>query len=131
MLHWRCRGERAGGALLVCGMFFWRTSNAGDRCCGAARLPDAPCLTLSPLYRSGHCKHLAPKWRQVAAALHGVVRVGAVNCEQQQSLCQQHGVRGYPTVRAFRWVCQWGSGAGLLRSGQGKVSAWGALAGVR
>ena len=30
------------------------------------------------------------------------MRVAAVNCEQQQALCQQYGIRGYPTIRAFR-----------------------------
>jgi thioredoxin-like negative regulator of GroEL len=38
----------------------------------------------------------------VAEALHGVAKVAAVNCEQQQGLCQEHGVRGYPTIMALR-----------------------------
>lgn len=54
--------------------------------------------------RSGHCRQLAPKWRKVAEALHGVAKVAAVNCEQQQALCQQNGIRGYPTIKAFRCV---------------------------
>ncbi|KAI3429290.1 hypothetical protein D9Q98_005386 [Chlorella vulgaris] len=49
----------------------------------------------------GHCKQLALKWRKLAEALHGVVKVAAVNCEQQQAVCQEHGVRGYPTIKAF------------------------------
>ncbi|KAL4447472.1 hypothetical protein ABPG75_004691 [Micractinium tetrahymenae] len=49
----------------------------------------------------GHCRQLAPKWRKVAEALHGVAKVAAVNCEQQQVLCQQSGIRGYPTIKAF------------------------------
>ncbi|PSC75035.1 domain containing [Micractinium conductrix] len=49
----------------------------------------------------GHCRQLAPKWRKLAEALHGVVKVGAVNCEQQQALCQQNGIRGYPSMKAF------------------------------
>lgn len=49
----------------------------------------------------GHCRQLAPKWRKLAEALHGVVKVAAVNCEQQQGLCQQYGIRGYPTIRAM------------------------------
>jgi D-serine deaminase-like pyridoxal phosphate-dependent protein len=35
----------------------------------------------------------------------GVVKVVAVNCEQQQAVCQEHGVRGYPTTKAFRCAC--------------------------
>jgi protein disulfide-isomerase A6 len=69
---------------------------------------------LACLCRSGHCQQLAPKWRKLAEALHGVVRVAAVNCEQQQGLCQEKGVRGYPTIKAFRWVGGWVGGAGVL-----------------
>lgn len=55
----------------------------------------------------GHCRQLAPKWRKVAEALHGVVRVAAVNCDAQQALCQGQRIKGYPTIRAFkagRWI---------------------------
>lgn len=50
----------------------------------------------------GHCRQLAPKWSKLAAALAGVVRVAAVNCEEHAALCQQHGIRGYPTIKTFR-----------------------------
>ena len=50
----------------------------------------------------GHCKQLAPKWRQVAAKLKGVVNVGAVNCDEHKALCQRMGIRGYPTIKALR-----------------------------
>lgn len=55
---------------------------------------------------SGHCQKLASKWRKVAESLHGVVRVSAVNCDEQKSLCQSQGVRGYPTIKAYngRWL---------------------------
>ncbi|KAG2499079.1 hypothetical protein HYH03_003262 [Edaphochlamys debaryana] len=49
----------------------------------------------------GHCKALAPKWAAAAKSLHGVVRVGAVNCDAHKELCGQQGVRGYPTIKAF------------------------------
>jgi len=55
----------------------------------------------------GHCRQLAPKWRKVAEALHGVVRVAAVNCDAQQALCQGQKIKGYPTIRAFKagkWI---------------------------
>ncbi len=55
----------------------------------------------------GHCRALAPKWRKVAEALHGVVRVAAVNCEAHAAVCQARGVQGYPTIKAFkegRWI---------------------------
>ena len=39
----------------------------------------------------GHCRNLVPKWGKVAAALKGVVVVGAINCDNDQALCSQHG----------------------------------------
>lgn len=49
-----------------------------------------------------HCKQLAPKWRKLADALHGVVRVSAVNCEEQKDVCAARGIQGYPTIKAFK-----------------------------
>jgi protein disulfide-isomerase A6 len=49
----------------------------------------------------GHCQQLAPKWKQVAAKLKGVVNVGAVDCDAHKALCQRHGVKGYPTIKAL------------------------------
>ena len=40
--------------------------------------------------RCGHCRSLAPKWSKVAAALKGIAKVGAVNCDDEQELCGQH-----------------------------------------
>ena len=50
-------------------------------------------LTTHPLLwrRCGHCRSLAPKWSKVAAALKGVAKVGAINCDEEQQLCSQHG----------------------------------------
>lgn len=45
-----------------------------------------------------HCHHLAPTWRTVAKELEGVIRVGAVNCEDDWQLCHQIGIRSYPTL---------------------------------
>ncbi|XP_046422638.1 dnaJ homolog subfamily C member 10-like isoform X1 [Neodiprion fabricii] len=45
-----------------------------------------------------HCHHLAPVWRQVAKELEGVVRIGAVNCEDDWHLCRQINIRSYPTL---------------------------------
>jgi thiol-disulfide isomerase/thioredoxin len=104
-------------------------------CCGCAAVTATRFLLtlLSP--RSGHCKQLAPKWRKLAEALHGVVKVAAVNCEQQQAVCQEHGVRGYPTIKAFRCACcfcllleQLGSTTGVLRNLQQAKLTWLAVA---
>ncbi|XP_028295238.1 protein disulfide-isomerase A6 [Gouania willdenowi] len=49
----------------------------------------------------GHCKSLAPEWKKVASALKGVVKVGAVDADQHQSLGSEYSVRGFPTIKIF------------------------------
>ncbi|XP_014218368.1 dnaJ homolog subfamily C member 10-like [Copidosoma floridanum] len=46
----------------------------------------------------GQCHHLAPVWRKVAKDLEGVIRVGAVNCEDDWNLCHQVGIQSYPSL---------------------------------
>ncbi|ABO95825.1 predicted protein, partial [Ostreococcus lucimarinus CCE9901] len=51
----------------------------------------------------GHCKALAPAWKQLGEAFadnEGVV-IGDVDCTKQESLCQKYGVQGYPTLKYF------------------------------
>ena len=48
-----------------------------------------------------HCHHLAPVWRRVAKDLEGVIRVGAVNCEDDWQLCNQVGIQSYPTLMHY------------------------------
>ena len=38
----------------------------------------------------GHCRSLAPKWSKLAASLKNIVKVGAVNCDEEQALCSQY-----------------------------------------
>ncbi|XP_033846626.1 protein disulfide-isomerase A6 [Periophthalmus magnuspinnatus] len=49
----------------------------------------------------GHCKNLAPEWKKAATALKGVVKVGAVDADQHNSLGGQYGIRGFPTIKVF------------------------------
>lgn len=49
----------------------------------------------------GHCQQLSPKWKALAKSLKGVVKVGAVNCDVHKSLCSQHGISGFPTIKAL------------------------------
>ena len=38
------------------------------------------------------------KWREVARELEGVIRIGAVNCEDDWHLCRMQGIRSYPSL---------------------------------
>jgi protein disulfide-isomerase A6 len=49
----------------------------------------------------GHCKKLQPEWEAAATKLKNMVTLGKVNCDEEQSVCQQFGVRGYPTIKYF------------------------------
>ncbi|XP_052812519.1 dnaJ homolog subfamily C member 10-like [Mya arenaria] len=52
-------------------------------------------------FYSGHCSHchtLAPTWREVARELEGVVRIGAVNCEDEWQLCRMQQIQSYPSL---------------------------------
>ena len=59
-----------------------------------------------------HCHELAPTWRQLARELEGVIRIGAVNCEDDWVLCHQEGIRSYPSlfvypaVSFYDYLCQ-------------------------
>jgi protein disulfide-isomerase A1 len=50
----------------------------------------------------GHCKQLAPEWEKLAAALKDKVIVASVDCTTEQSVCQEAGVSGYPTLKFFK-----------------------------
>jgi len=49
----------------------------------------------------GHCKNLKSDWEQAATELKGKVKVGAIDCTAQESLCGEFGVKGYPTLKFF------------------------------
>lgn len=49
----------------------------------------------------GHCHELAPTWRRVARKLDGIVRIGAVNCQDDFHLCRQQNIHAYPSVIFF------------------------------
>lgn len=48
-----------------------------------------------------HCHHLAPTWREVARELDGVVRIGAVNCQDDWQICRMQGIRSYPSLLLY------------------------------
>ncbi len=49
----------------------------------------------------GHCKALAPVWKDLASALDGKVKVGAVDCTTNQQTCSEFSVQGFPTIKFF------------------------------
>lgn len=53
----------------------------------------------------GHCKALAPKYEDAATKLKGTAKIAQVDCTVQNDLCSQQGVKGYPTIKVFRYVC--------------------------
>ena len=52
----------------------------------------------------GHCKRLAPTWDKLSDkyASNGNVEVVKVDCTKQKSVCNDQGVRGYPTLKYFK-----------------------------
>lgn len=52
----------------------------------------------------GHCKNMAGDWIAAGTAFKDTenVLVGNVDCTQEQELCKEHGVRGYPTLKAYK-----------------------------
>lgn len=49
----------------------------------------------------GHCKALKPEYIKAAKSLRGIIRVGAVNCDEQKELCGAMEVKGFPTLKLF------------------------------
>eukprot|EP00803_Ostreobium_quekettii_P001149 evm.model.scf_354.2 EVM.evm.TU.scf_354.2 scf_354:3633-5375(-) len=49
----------------------------------------------------GHCKALKPAWEEAAGELKGKVSMGAVDCTTENSVCEEYGVQGFPTIKFF------------------------------
>jgi len=52
----------------------------------------------------GHCKSAMPFWEKASVPMKGIVNFGKVDCTagSNDSLCQQHGVSGYPHFKYFK-----------------------------
>lgn len=48
-----------------------------------------------------HCHTLAPIWRTLAKEMEGVLRFGAVNCEDEWQLCRNLNIRSYPSLYMY------------------------------
>jgi len=51
----------------------------------------------------GHCKNLAPEYKKLAKALNGIIKIGAVDADQEANkpLAGKYGVQGFPTLKIF------------------------------
>ncbi|KAG6750114.1 hypothetical protein POTOM_047195 [Populus tomentosa] len=49
----------------------------------------------------GHCKALTPTWEKTASVLKGVATVAALDADAHQSLAQEYGIKGFPTIKVF------------------------------
>eukprot|EP00064_Thunnus_orientalis_P004107 superscaffoldBa00000362_g4118 len=52
--------------------------------------------------RCSHCHQLAPTWREFAKEMDGVIRIGAVNCGDNNHLCRRKGINSYPSLFIYR-----------------------------
>jgi DnaJ family protein C protein 10 len=48
-----------------------------------------------------HCHDLAPAWREISKILEGVIRIGAINCQDEWMMCNEQGIQAYPTLRIY------------------------------
>ncbi|CAG8746836.1 10116_t:CDS:2 [Gigaspora margarita] len=51
----------------------------------------------------GHCKNLAPEYKKAAENLKGLVKVAAIDCDDEANrrLCGAYDVKGFPTIKLF------------------------------
>jgi thioredoxin domain-containing protein 5 len=53
----------------------------------------------------GHCQRLGPTWEQLAEMLNeddSNIKIAKVDCTADSSLCSEHDVTGYPTLKFFK-----------------------------
>ncbi|KAF9076692.1 protein disulfide isomerase [Rhodocollybia butyracea] len=46
----------------------------------------------------GHCKKLAPIWKNLARSMQYKLNIAEVDCEAHKSLCKEHNIQGFPTL---------------------------------
>lgn len=73
--------------------------------CSCAHMPEPWPLLDAIVRRCGHCKAMKPAWDELGSEFEGSssVVIGDVDCTSDggKALCEEHEVRGYPTVKYF------------------------------
>ena len=62
-------------------------------------------LTVSYLFlifRSISCTRMKPDWDKLAENSHSSVFIADVNCSDEEELCTENGVSGYPTIKVYK-----------------------------
>ena len=50
----------------------------------------------------GHCKAMKKDWIKAAQNMEGKVKFGEIDATVHTKLAQRFGIRGYPTIKAFK-----------------------------
>lgn len=51
----------------------------------------------------GHCQKLAPLWEELAETMtHSKLKISRMDCTLYRPICQEYGVKGYPTLLWFK-----------------------------
>lgn len=50
----------------------------------------------------GHCTKMKPDWDRLAEESHSSVFIADVNCSEEEDLCNENGVSGYPTIKVYK-----------------------------
>jgi len=64
---------------------------------------DSPHIWMVEFYAPwcGHCRNLVPAWEAAAKNLDGIVKVAAVNCDEEKELAGMFEIKGFPTIMFF------------------------------
>ncbi|KII96123.1 hypothetical protein PLICRDRAFT_49017 [Plicaturopsis crispa FD-325 SS-3] len=49
----------------------------------------------------GHCKKLAPTWKQLARHMQNKLTIAEVNCDDYSSACKSEGIQGFPMLSYY------------------------------
>ncbi len=66
----------------------------------------AVCICLRSIL-GGHCKSLAPEYEKLAKNFQGIIKIGAINCDEEKELAGYFGIKGNeficePTLKTTR-----------------------------